>query len=160
MDIEHPEFVLFLKCAGKNKLRYMCIGGYAVNYYGFHRTTEDMDIWIAPTNENKTCFLNTLLCMGYSENETDYIKNEDFSTYFICTLGERPHVIDVLTILHKNISFDEAEKNMVIHKIEGADDIRMVPYEFLKNMKLRSSRDKDLWDIARLEELRNHPDNS
>ena len=160
MDIEHPEFLLFLKCAARQNLRYMCIGGYAVNYYGFHRMTEDMDIWIAPTNENKISFMNTLHCMGYGESETDYIKNEDFSTYFMCTLGARPHVIDVLTIIHKNISFDEAEKNMVLHKIAEADGIRMVPYEFLKDMKLRSSRDKDLWDISRLEELRNLPDNS
>ena len=49
---------------------------------------------------------------------------------------------------------------MVLHKIAEADGIRIVPYEFLKDMKLRSSRDKDLWDIARLEELRNLPDNS
>jgi len=33
--------------------------------------------------------------------------------------------------------------------------MEMVPYNFLKNMKLLSGRDKDLWDIARLEELRN-----
>lgn len=160
MDIEHAEFVLFLKCAEKNYLRYMCIGGYAVNYYGFHRSTEDMDIWIAPTEENKIKFLTTLHCMGYSEEETNYIKNEDFSTYFMCSLGARPHVIDVLTIIHKNIPFDEAEKKMIIHKGAGDLEIKMVPYEFLKDMKLRSTRDKDRWDIARLEELRNLPDNS
>jgi hypothetical protein len=157
MDIEHPEFVLFLQCAGQNKLRYMCIGGYAVNYYGYHRVTEDMDIWIAPTNENKIGFLNTLHCMGYSNSETDAIKNEDFSTHFMCTLGIRPHVIDVLTILHQKVSFDEAEKGIIVHKIADDIGINMVPYEFLKDIKLRSRRDKDLWDIARLEELRNLP---
>jgi hypothetical protein len=155
MDIEHPEFLLFLNCAGKNNLRYMCIGGYAVNYYGFHRITEDMDIWIAPTRENKIAFLKTLHCMGYTENETDYIKDEDFTTYFMCTLGVRPHVIDVLTIVHKNISFDEAEKNMTVHTTDNGLNMNLVPYDFLKDIKLRSSRPKDLWDIARLEELRN-----
>ncbi len=137
----------------------MCIGGYAVNYYGFHRVTEDMDIWIAPTDENKTCFLNTLLCMGYSETEIDYIKNEDFSTYFMCTLGVRPHVIDVLTIVHKKISFDEAEKNMILHTTAKKIEMKMVSYDFLKDIKLRSTRPKDLWDIARLEELRNQTNN-
>lgn len=53
MDIEHPEFILFLKCAQQNHLRYMCIGGYAVNYYGYHRVTEDMDIWIASSYERE-----------------------------------------------------------------------------------------------------------
>ncbi len=41
MDIEHPEFLNFLKCAKENKLRDLCIGGYTVNYYGFYRMTED-----------------------------------------------------------------------------------------------------------------------
>ncbi len=53
MDILHPEFLLFLRCAQTNNLRYMLIGGYAVNYYGYNRNTDDMDIWLAPTNENK-----------------------------------------------------------------------------------------------------------
>jgi hypothetical protein len=154
MDIEHPEFLLFLKCAGQNQLRYMCIGGYAVNYYGFHRATEDMDIWIAPTEENKICFFNTMLCMGYSENEFADIKEEDFTTYFMCTLGARPHVIDILTIVHKNILFDEAEKEIIIHSIGNGIQMKLVPYSFLKDMKTRSRREKDLWDIAKLEELR------
>ena len=155
MDIENEEFLLFLKCAKENKLRYMCIGGYAVNYYGFHRATDDMDIWIAPTNKNKICFLNTLKCMNYSEEEINSIKEEDFSTYFICTLGSRPYVIDIITIIHKYVDFDKAEENIVIHQMENNLELKLVPYDFLKDIKLRSRREKDTWDIARLEELRN-----
>ncbi len=47
MDVTNKDFLLFLNCAQQNKLRYMIIGGYAVNYYGFHRATDDLDIWIA-----------------------------------------------------------------------------------------------------------------
>ena len=155
MDIENKEFLSFLKCAGKNNLRYLCIGGYAVNYYGFHRATDDMDIWIAPTTQNKKHFLDVLSCMGYSNSEVDAIREEDFTTYFMCTLGERPHVIDVLTIVHKNISFDEAEAKSINHSIAPDIELKMVPYDFLKDIKLRSSRQKDLFDIARLEEIRN-----
>jgi len=31
------EFLLFLSCAEQNNLKYMLIGGYAVNYYGYNR---------------------------------------------------------------------------------------------------------------------------
>lgn len=155
MDIEHPEFLNFLSCAQKNRLRYLCIGGYAVNYYGFHRATEDLDIWIAPTNENKKCFFDTMLCMGYTESEFDYIKNEDFTTYFMCTLGARPNVIDVLTIVHNSLNFNEAEKNMATHRLPDDTEFKMVSYEILKDTKLRSRRPKDLWDIEQLEKLRN-----
>jgi hypothetical protein len=154
MDIEHPEFLNFLKCAKKNNLRYMCIGGYAVNYYGFHRATEDLDIWIAPTNENKNLFFSTLICMGYTESEFSDIKGEDFTTYFKCTLGAMPNVIDVLTVIHKGLNFDEAEKKVVPHAVNEETDLKLVPYEILKQAKLLSRRPKDLWDIEQLEKLR------
>jgi len=156
MDIEHPEFLNFLRCAKENKLRYLCIGGYAVNYYGFHRMTEDLDVWIAPTNQNKDCFFNTMLCMGYTESEFEDIKKEDFTTYFMCSLGGRPNVIDVLTILHHSLNFDEAEKNMTIHSLNNFMELKMVSYELLKETKLSSHRPKDLWDISQLEKLRNN----
>jgi hypothetical protein len=155
MDVENEEFLLFLKCAQQNKLRYLCIGGYAVNYYGYHRFTEDLDIWIAPTNENKENFLNTLRCMHYTEEEIDLIKHEDFTTYFMCTLGSKPYIIDVLTVLHTHINFDEAEKSMVIHKVSNDIDMRIVPYQFLIDLKLRAQRPKDFYDVTRLDELRN-----
>lgn len=155
MDIDNKEFLLFLGCAQENKLRYLCIGGYAVNYYGYHRHTEDMDIWIAPTNENKDCFLNTLRCMKYSEQELETIKEEDFTTYFMCSLGEPPFLIDILTFVHKNIDFDKAESNAIVHKLQNGTELRMISYDLLKEVKLRSKRQKDLFDIARLEELRN-----
>jgi hypothetical protein len=156
MDVEHPEFLLFLKCAQTNNLRYLCIGGYAVNFYGYHRATEDMDIWIAPTNENKTAFLNTLLCMRYTKDEVNEISREDFTTYFMLTIGNRPHVIDVLTIIHRQLNFDEAEKHLVSHSIGNGIEMKMVSYDYLREIKLRSTRPKDLWDIARLDELRNN----
>jgi hypothetical protein len=155
MDIEHPEFLNFLNCAQKNNLRYMCIGGYAVNYFGFHRATEDLDIWIAPTNDNKVCFLNTLLCMGYTKSEFEDIEKEDFTSYFMCSLGARPNVIDILTIIHHSISFEEAEKTMVTHSIGNDIELKIVSYELLKDIKLRSHREKDYWDISQLEKLRN-----
>ena len=154
MDLEHPEFLSFLNCAQKNNLRYLCIGGYAVNYYGYHRATEDLDIWIAPTIENKKNFLNTMLCMGYTDDENNDIKDEDFTTYFMCTLGARPNVIDVLTIVHHKINFDDAEKTMLEHKINDSIILKIVSYDFLKDIKLKSMRTKDLLDISQLENLR------
>ncbi len=133
----------------------MCIGGYAVNYYGYHRGTEDLDIWIAPTNENKNCFFNTMLCMGYTENEFADIKNEDFTTYFMCSLGARPNVIDIITIIHHTLNFDEAEKSMSLHTVGNNIELRLVSYDLLIMSKLRSQREKDFWDVSKLDKLRN-----
>ena len=155
MDLLNDEFLLFLKCAQLNNLRYMLIGGYAVNYYGYNRNTNDMDVWIAPTNENKLLFINTLLCMKYSEREVDPLYQEDFSQQFVGSFGSEGSDIDVLTIVHHSISYIEAEKNKNIFEILPGLFMNLVPYEFLKDMKLRSHRDKDLWDISQLEKIRN-----
>ena len=133
----------------------MLIGGYAVNYYGYNRNTNDMDVWIAPTNENKLLFINTLLCMKYSEREVDPLYQEDFSQQFVGSFGSEGSDIDVLTIVHHSISYIEAEKNKNIFEILPGLFMNLVPYEFLKDMKLRSHRDKDLWDISQLEKIRN-----
>lgn len=155
MDILNPEFLLFIKCAQENNLRYMLIGGYAVNYYGYIRNTNDMDAWLAPTDENKNAFINTLLCMNYSEEEVSPLNKEDFISGFMGIISGGDSPIDVLTVVHRAISFDEAEKQQKIFEIEPGIFMKIVPYDFLKDMKLRSKRDKDVWDIARLEELRN-----
>lgn len=155
MGILNDEFLLFLKCAGENNLRYMLIGGYAVNYYGYVRNTDDMDVWLAPTNENRQSFINTLLCMKYSENEVAPLYQEDFTAPFVGNVGGTENRIDFLTVVHYAISYDEAEKGKNTFEIIPNVFMHLVPYDFLKNIKLRSARPKDLWDVARLEELRN-----
>jgi hypothetical protein len=155
MDILNNEFLLFLKCARENQLRYMLIGGYAVNYYGYARNTRDMDVWLAPTNKNKLAFINTLLCMKYSEEEVSPLYDEDFTKSFVGNIGSAESTIDILTIVHHSLSYTEAEKNKNTFEIIEGVYMEMVPYDFLKEMKLFARRDKDLWDIAKLEELRN-----
>ena len=93
--------------------------------------------------------------MGYTENEFSDIEKEDFTTYFMCTLGIRPNVIDVLTIVHHTLNFDEAEKNALVHRINDDIELKLVSYEILKTTKLRSLRPKDIEDISQLEKLRN-----
>ena len=74
----------------------------------------------------------------------------------MCT-AKQPEVydIDVITIFHHSVSYIEAENNKNIFEILPGLFMNLVPYEFLKDLKLRSHRDKDLWDISQLEKIRN-----
>ena len=42
----------FLRLLGDHHVEYLLIGGYAVSYHGYPRSTADMDIWIATSEEN------------------------------------------------------------------------------------------------------------
>lgn len=153
MELLDKEFLLFFSCAQKNKLRYMIIGGYAVNYHGFSRNTGDLDIWLAPTNENKSVFIQTLLCMNYSESDIAPLYEKDFTKPFFTTTGGNS-AIDFLTVVHFSLSYDEAESRKEIYEVMPDIFINVTPYDFLINMKLKARRDKDLWDVARLNELK------
>ena len=52
MDLDNNEFLEFTACSQKEKPEYMIIGGGAMFLNGLNRATNDMDIWIKPTQEN------------------------------------------------------------------------------------------------------------
>lgn len=67
---EHQEIIKVLL---KHHVDFILIGGLAVIYHGYGRTTGDMDLWIKPTNENKHKLLNALSEAGY--DKTDMCKS-------------------------------------------------------------------------------------
>ena len=93
--------------------------------------------------------------MQYLEKEVAALYEEDFTEPFVGSFGTEGNDIDVLTIVHHSIDYYEAEKNKNILEILPGLIMHVVPYDYLKDMKLRSHRDKDLWDISQLEKLRN-----
>jgi len=155
-DIEDQFYIDFLTAMQNHKVRYMLIGGVAINFHGVNRTTQDMDIWLAPTNENRDLFYNVLLDLGYTEEEVGVIKSEDFTRIFKCTIGEMPDTIDCLTVVHPNIDFNNAEKTAITHDIGNGVILKVVDYEYLRKMKLLTHREKDWYDVARMDELKNN----
>lgn len=153
-DIEDEFSINFLSAMQLHKVRYMLIGGVAVNFHGVNRFTQDMDIWLAPTNENRDLFYNVLLDLNYTEQEIETIKTEDFTGIFKCTIGDMPDTIDCLTVVHPDINFDDAEQSMLKHDIGNGLMIYVVDYDYLRKMKLLTHREKDWYDVARLDEFK------
>ncbi len=154
VDIGDPFFLAFLTAMQRHNVRYMLIGGLAVTFHGHVRNTLDMDIWLAPTNQNRDRFFEALLDLEYTDEELSFYKNEDFTTYFKCTIGEMPFTVDCLTIVHPNLNFDEAEKVMIKHDIGNGLLINVVDFDFLRRMKILTHREKDWQDVSELDKLR------
>ena len=53
MDLFDEEIVKFWEALQNNNVRYILVGGFAINLQGFQRFTGDMDIWIDDTTENR-----------------------------------------------------------------------------------------------------------
>ncbi len=155
MDLLNNEFLLFLTCASKNNLKYLLVGGYAVNYYGYNRNTRDMDVWLEPTNKNRDVFIQTLICMNYSEQEVAPLYEEDFTQLFKATIGPYDASIDFLTFFSSNMSFEKAYAEKETLQIENDIWMNFVSYKVLIEMKLSARRDKDFLDISELDKIRN-----
>ena len=46
------DFKEFLQLLNEHQVEYLLIGGYAVGYHGYPRTTGDMDVWVAMHEQN------------------------------------------------------------------------------------------------------------
>lgn len=53
MDIFDEDILNLWRCLESNHVRYIMIGGFAINLHGYSRTTKDIDIWIEDTLENR-----------------------------------------------------------------------------------------------------------
>lgn len=53
MDVFNEELLKFWKALQLNDVRYIMVGGVATNLHGFQRTTEDIDVWLEDSLENR-----------------------------------------------------------------------------------------------------------
>lgn len=58
------DFKEFLRLLNEADVQYLLIGGYAVGYYGYPRSTADMDIWIAISPHNAEKMLGVFRKFG------------------------------------------------------------------------------------------------
>ena len=68
---------LYISPLNDNEVIYAVIGGFGVNFYGYSRMTEDLDILFKPTVENIEKLLSALHCLDFE------ILNIGITNYFI-----------------------------------------------------------------------------
>ena len=136
----------FLKLLSEKDIRYVLIGGHAVNYYGHHRVTRDLDILIDRTPENVERLLGALRFMRIDIPA-------DASVRLLQTRVKMPLPrlnIDVLTSIDWcDLSFENmySERNKVAFDFGAAS---LVSFEHLLHMKSNSEREKDQQDYKAL----------
>ncbi len=149
MDLENSEFLRFVESANSNNLKFMIIGGMALNLHGIMRHTKDADIWIRPTNENKVNFLKTLLSIDYTEDEIAEISEQNFTEPQVFTLVGP---IDILTVVHKKFDFDECYDRARVQQIQG-HSIRVLHINDLREVKVLAKRNQDFRDVIMIDDF-------
>lgn len=147
---EHQEILMALL---KYRVNFMLIGGYAVNYYGYHRTTGDMDIWLEPSNENKELLLQALTALGFDEEGIEIINGWDFTKPQKFHIGsdDQPDKTEFMTHI-SGITYQNAAELKLIVDIDGLH-LPMIHYNSLIQNKKSTGRTKDLADVEYLEKI-------
>jgi hypothetical protein len=135
-----------LKLLGHHGVRYLLIGGYAVNYYGYPRATGDIGVWIQLDAENARRIADAVREFGF--NTPDVTPEVFMQEGRIIRMGNSPVRLKILNLL-SGVSFDECYPHRVETTIDGVD-VTLIALDHLKQNKRASGRHKDLEDIKRL----------
>lgn len=139
-----------------NQVKYLTIGGFAVNIYGFNRNTGDIDIYIKDSVENRNNLRKALKDAGIGDFKQ--IENIQFVpgwTDFSLDFGMR---LDIMTEVKglENIPFDELWKLATVVMVEEIP-VFFLDYNNLIASKKAVNRPKDQLDIEELEKLNQLP---
>jgi len=141
-----PDFKEFLKLLKEHDVDYLLIGGYAVSYYGYARTTEDMDIWIAIHPDNAQKIYSALIAFGFNDPN---LKPAIFlEKPKILRMGFPPLRLEITTSI-SGVDFDDCYQTRIIDKIDGVE-VNLIDLQNLKKNKKASGRAKDINDIEQL----------
>jgi hypothetical protein len=152
MDVLDEELLKFWEILNKNKVKYIMVGGLATLMHGYNRVTEDLDMWIDDTLDNRI-----KLRLAFKELEYgDYPSIETmqfvpgWTTFYAAGIE-----LDIMTEMKglENLSFEEC---LALAKIGDLNGIR-VPFlhinHLIENKKV-VNRPKDQMDVMHLEKIR------
>ncbi len=152
MDIYNSEFLALLSCFEKNGVQYLIIGGFAVNKYGYKRTTGDIDFFLKDDKENRRHLIAALDEAGYGKFEA--LLDAPIIPGYCEIIMDNGLYADLMTEvagLDKN-KFDEYYKKAAVELIDNIP-LRFIHYDDLLQSKRAISRNKDLVDVEELEKI-------
>ncbi len=142
----HPDFKEFLELLNEKQVKYLVVGGYALNLYiAKPRNTGDLDIWIELSDENagkmkvvveKFCNVNNI--------DKDVFLNQNLRA----PIGVPPVCIDILMKID-GLKFEECFYRKNVISWEGVN-IPFLSKEDLITTKKTVNRPQDIADVAAL----------
>lgn len=139
----------------ENKVKYITIGGFAVNIYGYNRNTGDIDIYLEDTIENRINLRKALKSINLGDFET--IETMQFIpgwTDFSLSYGLR---LDIMTTVKglEDKSFSSLLDDATIVMIDETP-VYFIDYDNLIIAKKAANRPKDILDIEELDKINNN----
>ena len=135
-----------------NKVKYLTIGGFAVNIYGYGRNTGVIDLFIEDSIENRENLRDALKKAGIGDFEN--IKTMQFIPGWTDITLNFNLRLDIMTSVKglENSTFEQLLDKAYITKINDIP-VYFLDYENLIKAKKATNRPKDILDIEELEKI-------
>ena len=139
---------------------FVVIGGHAVNFHGYVRTTEDVDVvWLrSPQAEQDLHIALTDLNAAYIGNEIDPTTGLERTIPVTLPFIQSTRLMMLVTRLGFLDLFDyvpgipQENPQSLIDSAVAFGDLKVVSLDWLRRMKHASARPKDLEDLQNLSE--------
>lgn len=148
----------------KNDIRYLVIGGIAVNIHGYSRATGDLDIMISFDESNLDAFIALLLELGFKpkmpvkiedlgdpEKVGKWKKEKHMKVFSVYNPANELEHIDIMT--ENYIDFDDAYKKRE-SVTAGNIEISVISIDDLIELKKIAGRKRDEIDILALQKIK------
>jgi hypothetical protein len=146
MTLLPHEFKEFLEFMNSNKVEYLLLGGYSVIFYGYTRTTGDIDFWIKASRKNASRVSKALIEFGF--DPANVAPQMFLRKKKVFRIGNPPLQIDILTDV-SGLEFEKCYTERTVAEIDGIP-VSVIGLKDLKKNKRASGRLKDLDDLENL----------
>lgn len=148
----------------KGKVKYLVVGGVAVNLYGYLRFTGDIDILLLLEDQNLEKMSKVMKKLGYNERlpvelkslsdhkqVRKWLKEKNMTSFAFVEEKGPGLIIDIL--VEESLKFDKVNEHCVKKRFDNVV-LPVVSIGQLIKMKRKAGRDKDLIDLEALIELK------
>jgi hypothetical protein len=147
-----------LKALNDGGVRYLVVGGLAVNAHGILRFTADMDLAIDMSAGNILKVFQTMGSLGYrpivpitpkgfadKKNRKMWVKNKNMQALQFYSNAHKETPVDIL--VDEPFLFKKEYKKALVKLMGGNFQVRFVSLNTLLDMKKAAGRPKDLSDV-------------
>jgi hypothetical protein len=153
MDMLDDELLRFWQCLNQSNVRYIMIGGFATRFHGFNRATEDLDIWLDDTLENRKNLRIAFKSLGYGDIPS--LETMQFIPGWTNFNIGQMIKLDILTSMKglEDTTFDQCFQQASIAELDSIS----IPFLHINQLILNKkavSRPKDQIDVIELEKIK------
>ena len=152
MDIADDELLKFWRSLNDNDVRYIMVGGFATRFHGFNRNTDDLDIWIEDTLQNRKNLRTSFIKLSYGDFPS--LETMEFLPGWTSFYVGNAIELDILTKMKglEGHTFGECLEMASVADLDGV----IVPFLHINQLianKKAVNRPKDQIDVLELEKI-------